>query len=133
MVTRANGTKYFTNPLSFMRDNHNNLAIIRSKSWKTPTRPKVTIAIGIISKSKTSRYGNGQIVLASDSQTTFGSAKSLDTKKISVVKFSNCSILVVQAGSADLADRAIEIPKEKAKELPMEDYETAANLVQKAG
>jgi len=93
----------------------------------------VTIAIGIISKSKTSRYGNGQIVLASDSQTTFGSAKSLDTKKISVVKFSNCSILVVQAGSADLADRAIEIPKEKAKELPMEDYETAANLVQKAG
>lgn len=115
-----------------MRDKINDLAIIWSKPFKPPARPKVTIAIGLISKSKNSRFSRGQIVLASDSQTTFGATKSLDAKKISIVQFANNSILVAQAGAVDLADRVIEIMREKAKSVPMETSETAARIAQES-
>ncbi len=125
---------YFPNPLSFMRDNSNGLAIIRSKPWKLPARPKVTIAIGIISKHKRHpEHKGGQIVLASDSQTTYPTGqKRLDAQKISVVRFADSKILIAQAGSAELADKAIEILKRKAKDIKIEDVETVPKAVQGA-
>ena len=89
------------------------------------TKPQVTIAIGLISRKK----GHPQIIFASDSQTTYGAAKSLDAQKISIVNFGYAQILVAQAGSADLADKAIEIMRKKAKDVRLENSETVAECI----
>jgi 20S proteasome alpha/beta subunit len=94
----------------------------------------VTIAIGIISKHK--RHPDdkgGQIVLASDSQTTYPSGqKRLDTQKINVVRFADSKILIAQAGSAELADKAIEILRRNANGIKVENIETVPKAVQTA-
>src|SRR6266496_434482 len=97
-------------------------------------RPKVTIAIGLISKTGRFQPGQvGQIVMASDSQTTYpGNQKRTDAKKINVVEFSNGKILVAQAGSAELADKAIEIMQAKAQGVELQDAETAPKLAQES-
>ena len=85
----------------------------------------MTIAIGLVSNPK----GRPPlIVFASDSQTTYGAAKSLDAQKISVVNFKDAQVLVAQAGSADLADKAIEIMRKKAKEVKLECDDTVAQV-----
>ena len=117
-----------------MSDKSDKSAIIHSKPWKQPARPKVTVAIGIISKHKRHPESKGgQIVLASDSQTTYpGGQKRLDAKKINVVRFADSKALVAQAGSAELADKAIEILHRKAKDIKIEDIETVPKLVESA-
>jgi len=124
----------FTNPNNFMRDNENNLAIMRSKPWKCPSRPKVTIAIGIISKHKPHPdHKGGQIVLASDSQTTYPSGqKRLDAQKINVVRFADSKILIAQAGSAELADKAIEVLRRDSKNIKVENAESVPKAIQAA-
>jgi hypothetical protein len=103
--------------------------IIRPK-YPPPRRPRVTIAIGMISRPK---HDPPQIVLASDSQTTYpGGPKSLDTRKISIVRFNDDEILVAQSGSADLADKAIEIMQREAKGRNLDSEDVAPSIAEKA-
>lgn len=113
-----------TNPNSFMQDNHNNLDIMTEKLRKTRPKPKVTIAIGLISKAKR------RIILACDSETTNGAVKSHDARKIGIVEFANGKILVAQAGSAMFGDEAIEIMCRRAKSIEIENPETVRKLAE---
>jgi 20S proteasome alpha/beta subunit len=88
------------------------------------TKPKVTIAIGLISSSKDRPH---HMIFASDSQTTYGAAKSLDAQKISIVDFADGQVLIAQSGMAELADSAIDIMRKKAKALPIKNAETVEN------
>jgi hypothetical protein len=96
---------------------------------KLNPHPKVTVAIGLIS-SKKGRPPH--MIFASDSQTTYGAAKSLDAQKISVVNFADAQVLVAQSGLAELADAAIEIMRKRAKDVPLENEESAAKIVQES-
>lgn len=91
------------------------------------TKSKVTIAIGLISSPK---GRPAQMIFASDSQTTYGAAKSLDAQKISIVDFADAQILVTQAGLSELADTTIEILRKKAKGVPVKNEETVPKTVQ---
>jgi hypothetical protein len=63
------------------------------KPYRKPYRePKVTIAIGLISKQKEVP----QIIMASDSQSTYGAAKRINPNKISIVAFADADVLVAQ-------------------------------------
>src|SRR5437899_2658336 len=98
----------------------NALAINR---WRLKKKP-VTLIVGIICKDG--------IVIGSDSQTTYGTSKQCDTRKVSVVEFQNAKALVAESGSAEIGSRAIEILKELAKDQPLADYRTVADLAQRA-
>lgn len=84
----------------------------------------MTIIIGIIA--------DGEIVLASDSQTTRGTAKRSDINKISIVDFANGVALVAESGSAELSGKAVEILQEKAKGQKISDYRMIAELVEQS-
>jgi 20S proteasome alpha/beta subunit len=94
-----------------------------------PKRKKkpVTVIIGIICE-----FG---IVLASDSQTTFGdNSKRCDAEKIRVVKFkeSDDKVLVAQSGSVETSSRAIDVMEQLAADRKLENEETVISTVQKA-
>jgi 20S proteasome alpha/beta subunit len=82
----------------------------------------VTIIAGIIAKDA--------IVLASDSQTTFGTTKRLDVQKISVIEFANAAALVAESGAAEQSGMAVEILKKKALGTKLTDYAMVAELAQ---
>jgi 20S proteasome alpha/beta subunit len=84
----------------------------------------VTIIVGIITKD--------QIILASDSQTTYGNLKRLDVQKISVVEFSNTCALVAESGAAEQSGMAVELLKQKAKGKALADYAMVAELAQES-
>ena len=91
----------------------------------------MTIAIGLIVKAAQNRQG--VIIFACDSQTTYpGGQKRLDAKKIKVVEFADAQILIALAGSAELADRAIEIMQRNAKSIALENDDTAVKVAQDA-
>src|SRR5208282_4826644 len=100
--------------------------------------PTVTIAIGLISKTtqfKKTRHSNitncthnSVIVMASDSQSTYGSAKRVNPNKISEIEFLNGKIMVAQAGSVEFGDKVIEIMEKKAAVTKLEEPETAAKI-----
>jgi 20S proteasome alpha/beta subunit len=69
----------------------------------------VTIITGIIC--------NDGIVLASDSQTTFGTQKQCDTNKINPVQFVNGWALVAESGDAELSQKAVATFQEFASVL----------------
>jgi hypothetical protein len=102
------------------------------KTYRKPKqRPKVTIAIGLISGSQHgANFLRPTIFLASDSQTTRGATKSLDTQKISIVSFPEYEILIAQAGSAELADKTIEVLRGKANGTRVENMETILRTIQ---
>ena len=120
--------------MQIKRDNETDFAIIQAKPWKIPARPKVTIAIGMISKYKLHPdHKGGRIILASDSQTTYpGGQKRLDSRKMTIVEFANAKVLVAQAGSTDLADKAVEILQRSAKGIKVENVETVPQTIQAA-
>ncbi|MGA2174317.1 MAG: hypothetical protein ABSH38_04955 [Verrucomicrobiota bacterium] len=76
----------------------------------------MTIVVGLIGKES--------IVLASDSQSTYGVAKLLNARKIGVVAFENGTALVAQAGAAYPASRAVQLFERKAKSLRVTDSES---------
>ena len=84
----------------------------------------MTIIVGIIS--------DDEIILASDSQTTFGTAKRADVEKISVVEFSNATALVAESGAAEQSGMAVELMQKKAKGLKLTDYAMVAELAQES-
>jgi len=84
----------------------------------------VTIIVGIACK-----HG---IVLASDSETTYGFAKSRDTVKVHFVEFSNGVVLIGESGNAEIASRALDHFRDSAKATELTDYQTAADVLQKA-
>jgi hypothetical protein len=78
-------------------------------------------------------HKGGRVILASDSQTTYpGGQKRLDSRKMTIVEFANAKVLVAQAGSADLADKAVEILQRHAKGVKIENVETVPQTVQAA-
>jgi 20S proteasome alpha/beta subunit len=84
----------------------------------------VTIIVGIVCADA--------IVLASDSQTTSGTAKRTDTEKITSVNFANLEILVAQAGYAPFSGQAVEIFTALAKDKEATDYRTVAETAELA-
>lgn len=85
----------------------------------------MTIIIGMICE-------NG-IVVASDSQTTYGTAKRIDTEKMhSIDFFDGEEVLVAQSGDAILTSRLIEIMREKADELTLSDWRAPAYCAEMA-
>jgi len=81
----------------------------------------VTVIIGLKTK-----HG---ICLASDSQTTYGSAKRTDARKISAITFSNNATgLVAQAGSAVTGGRAVEILTDLAAKTSLDHPRVFADL-----
>ena len=91
---------------------------------KPQRKAPVTIIVGIVSKDA--------IILASDSQTTFGTVAQLDVEKITKLRFSDAVALVAQSGSAVHSGRAVEILEDLAKDQSLTDYRTVADLAQKA-
>jgi len=91
----------------------------------------VTIAIGLIVKARQNRAG--AIIFASDSQTTFpGGQKRLDAQKINTVQFSDAEILVAQAGSAELADKTIDLMQQKAKDVCLTSLDSVLDVLQRS-
>lgn len=84
----------------------------------------MTIIVGIITAD--------QIILASDSQTTFGTQKQTDTDKISVVKFKLGCALVAESGDAELSQKAVALFKEKANEHEMKSERDAISIAEQA-
>jgi 20S proteasome alpha/beta subunit len=84
----------------------------------------VTIIVGIITKD--------EIVLASDSQTTFGTSKLTDVEKISMVEFSNTTALVAESGAAEQSGMAVELMQKKARGVKLTDYAMMAELAQQS-
>ena len=84
----------------------------------------MTIIVGIVS--------DGEIVLASDSQTTFGTSKLTDVDKISTVEFSNTTALVAESGAAEQSGMAVELLQKKAKNRELTDYAMVAELAQES-
>jgi 20S proteasome alpha/beta subunit len=73
------------------------------------------------------------IVLAAESQTTMPpTGKLLGTDKIHIIEFEFDRVLVAEAGSDTLSNRAIEIFEKKAKGVKIDNAETVLNLAQKS-
>lgn len=96
----------------------NILGPVRRKLKKQP----VTIAFGILGKKS--------IVMAADTQTTRD--KTPDTQKISVLRLKDSNALLAQAGNATNSRRAIEIMTDLAKDAPIVDYRTVADIARRA-
>ena len=87
---------------------------------KTP----VTIIVGIICKDG--------IVLASDSQTSYGTSKRTDTDKIYPVDFGDGSVLIAQSGNAELSSRAVEEFEKMAKTAQFDDYRKPVEILEQS-
>lgn len=70
-----------------------------------PRKRPVTIIVGIKCK--------GCIVLASDSQITYGNSKQLDGEKIEAVYLSGMPVLVAQSGDVAMSGRFVDIFREE--------------------
>lgn len=103
-----------------MRDNFPDSVIMRRKPAQVDSRPKVTIAIGLISKPEKAN-GRGEIVLACDSQTTYGHTKDLNVEKFTTIRFQNGKALFVHSGYVREGRMALEIIQRKAKTARIED------------
>lgn len=80
----------------------------------------VTIAIGLISNR--SRWGDGEIILACDSQMTFADGpKDLSAEKLSVIKFKNGRLLMAHAGYVQPAKRSVQNIQRLAANEQMEN------------
>ena len=85
----------------------------------------MTIIVAIVSEY--------EIVVASDSQTTFGTSKRSDVDKISKVEFADGAVaLVAESGSAQLSGKAIELLQRKAKGRKLDDYRLVAELAEES-
>ena len=116
---------------NFMQDNRPHLRIGFRNVRQRLQRPKVTIAIGLIVRGPAKQQTT--IVFASDSQTTYpGGQKRLDAKKIKSVNFNDAQILVAQAGSAELADQAVEIMRQKAETVDVSNEYVVGDLAKAA-
>lgn len=95
---------------------------MRPRKQKT----RVTIIVGIIAKE--------MIVVACDSQTTSGTSKRHDMGKITLVHGNNneSKLLVAQSGHADFSSRVVEIFEEKIRNVSLDDYRSAADVLQVA-
>lgn len=100
---------------------------------QNPLNPKrkrkpVTIIVGIISKEG--------IVLASDSQTTYGldlgKFKRCDAQKMDIIEFKTGKAIVCQGGNATLSGRAVELIINSARGKSISDYHAVADVAQAA-
>jgi 20S proteasome alpha/beta subunit len=92
---------------------------------KPPPRRPVTIIVGIIAR--------GDIVLASDSQTTAGTTKRTDTSKMALITFGDSKEAVVaQSGDYAFGSRVVETLEKLALSSELRDYRAPADLLQEA-
>ena len=98
-----------------------NSSFSNQKKRKKP----VTLIVGIICKDG--------IVMASESQTTFGESKRCDAEKIRIVEFKTKeAILVAQSGAEDISNRLIDQMEARAKNQEFENEESVVRLTQEA-
>lgn len=100
---------------------------MRQRFWKrNAPQPLVTIAIGLISKR--SRWGDGEIILASDSQLTFvNGPKDLHAEKLSAVQFRNGKLLMVHSGFVQPALKSVQAIRRLAE---VESIENAERVIE---
>jgi hypothetical protein len=105
---------------------------IERRFYKPSPQPKVTIAIGIISKQV--RWGEGEIVLAADSQTTFpeDGTKDLLAEKIHIIQFKNGKALIAQSGMLRPAATALAMIKDRAANTVIENQDTVGTVIRTA-
>ncbi len=85
----------------------------RNTPLKRYRKTPVTIIIGVICKDA--------IVVASDSQTTEGTAKRMDAEKIRAIPFENTTGILATSGNVALSYRVAEITKSKCVKGPLSD------------
>jgi hypothetical protein len=91
------------------------------------TKPKVTIAIGILHNAPD--ISERQIVFAADSQRTYLSGpKDLDAEKIRMVQFANCQVLLAYSGFEKPCQDFVRIIQRRAKGFWVENQESVANV-----
>jgi 20S proteasome alpha/beta subunit len=97
-----------------------------SNYCRQPQKPerkfKMTLIIGIICQDA--------IVLASETQTTAGSYRILDTQKIHRIAFNNGEAILAESGVVDSASVVIQKIKKDALEVKITDEETIPNFIQ---
>ena len=88
----------------------------------------MSIVIGIKAKDA--------IVFASDSQTTTmgseGLRKTLNAKKIHLIKFKKDQVIVAETGHSTYSNRAIEFFHQMAEEVEISDHRTVAEMAEEA-
>jgi 20S proteasome alpha/beta subunit len=99
--------------------------------WRTKRIPRVTIIAGLIGKQDNPET-NG-IVIACDSQTTWGNMQRSDTEKISEIIFRDGKkALIAQSGDSTLGSRTLELLTTGALQTPFDDWRKPADLAQQA-
>jgi hypothetical protein len=101
------------------------LYILARKPRKNiPRRKPVTIIVGLIC--------DGAIILASDTQATYGIARLPDTIKISLIEFKNLKVLMAESGDCSLSAYAVTIFKRMAANTTIEKDDDVAQVAQAA-
>jgi 20S proteasome alpha/beta subunit len=111
-----------TNVLSPETDFESTGKIVPLQFRPKQKRKPVTLIVGIVCKD--------QIVIASDSRTTFPSHIQEDTKKISVLEFKCGKALVAHAGFTALSGDAIDILTQRAANFDPKHFRDLPELAQ---
>src|ERR1043165_1151921 len=91
---------------------------------RKPKRKPATLILGIVCKDG--------IVVASDSQTTWGSGKSWDAKKMTEMDYPYGKVLVAEAGAVITSSKTVECLGELAKDGHLFDKHGLRELAEKA-
>jgi len=113
-----------------MRDNFSDSVIMRGKPRKVPASPKVTIAIGFISRPEDN--SPGEIILACESQTTYGNSKDYTAEKLNIIKFRNAKVLMANAGFVRESKLAVASIRERAANAVVESPQTVRLVIEEA-
>lgn len=98
---------------------------------RTNRKNRVTIVVGLIGKQADPET-NG-IVLASDSQTTWGTLQRSDTEKMSAITFADGKkVLIAQSGDSTFGSRTLEAIQLEASRTRCDDYRKPAEAVEAA-
>src|SRR5258707_10445161 len=96
-------------------------------------KAQVTLIVGLIGRQDEGDGETNAIVLASDSQTTWGTLQRSDTDKMSGITFADGKkVLVAQSGDSTLGSRAIEVLQNEALTVNLNDYRKPAELAEQA-
>jgi 20S proteasome alpha/beta subunit len=88
---------------------------------KPKRKDRMTLIIGIVCRDA--------IVLASETQTTFGNYRIPDTTKIHKVEFQNTKALIAESGAADWSNIAIDRIQKRSKAITITNDDTIANFI----
>jgi len=87
---------------------------------KPKIRQPVAIAIGMLCE--------GGILVATDSQTTYGTIKSQDAQKVRLMGVANCTVMIGESGNGYRSQRAIEWIEQLGQNTAVTDYRSIAEI-----